>query len=165
MEIALEGAAIADRAGSIRHVGVSMRLLQAWIALEGQRWEEARRLSVAERPLIEGPGCTANALQMSSALRRGRRPRSGRIRSTPLSDLERLRDWYRRDRLVLDWFWKSATAQVLRRARAAAAGISRPRPSRPRAPRKRLTRTPERTWRGRAHVIAAQVALERQRFC
>ena len=135
MEIALEGAAIADRAGSIRHAAV-MRLLQAWIALEGQRWEEARRLSVAERPLIEGQD-TANALQMSLLFGGAAALGQGEF-AQAAEDLERLRDWYRRDRLVLDWFWKSQLHGYLAEL-ALRRGISRPRPSRPRAPRKRLT--------------------------
>jgi ATP/maltotriose-dependent transcriptional regulator MalT len=160
VEIALEGAAIADKAGSTRHA-VVMRLLQAWIALEGQRWDEARRLSVSERPLIEKLE-TANALQMSllfggaAAIGQGDFP-------TAAADLERLREWHSRERLVLDWFWKSQlygflAELALRQGHLTAAADHAERAQ------NAANATPERTWRGRAHVVAAQVALEQKSF-
>jgi DNA-binding winged helix-turn-helix (wHTH) protein len=160
MEVALEGAAIADKAGSTRHA-VVMRLLQAWIALEGQRWDEARRLSVAERPLVEGQD-TANPLQMSLLFGGAAAIGQGDF-DQAAADLERLRDWYRRDRLVLDWFWKSQlhgclAELALRRGDLSTAVLEA------QAAQEAADATPERTWRGRSHVIAAQVALERQTF-
>jgi len=160
LEVATEGAAIGEKTGSTRYA-VSMRLLQGWIALECQRWDEARRLSVADRSLVEGCGW-ANAMQMSllfggaSALGQGQLDEAA-------ADLERLRGWYTKERLAMDWFWTvqlhiSLTELSLRRAdldRAAAEAA---------AAQASAAATPERTWRARAHVAAAQVAIERQTF-
>jgi hypothetical protein len=159
-EIAAEGAAMADRTGSL-NTAASMRLLQAWIALERQRWEEARRLSVAERPGIDGSGCT-NAMQMSLLFGGAAALGLGDFDAAD-ADLSRLESWYGRERLVIDWFWKPQLHSylgelALRRGdleRAAAAAT---------AAQDAANLTPERTWRGRAHVIAAQVALERKTF-
>jgi DNA-binding winged helix-turn-helix (wHTH) protein len=159
-EIAAEGAAMGDRTGNVS-TAASMRLVQAWIALERQRWEEARRLSVAERPSIDGAGCT-NAMQMSLLFGGAAALGLGDFDAAD-ADFSRLRSWYERDRLVIDWFWKpqlhSYLAELalgrgdLDRAAAAAA-----------AAQDAANLTPERTWRGRAHVIAAQVALARKAF-
>lgn len=160
MEIALEGAAIADKAGSARHA-VVMRLLQAWVALEGQRWDEARRLSLAGRSQVvahEG----ANALQMSllfggaAAIGQGDFTRAA-------ADLERLRDWQRRERLVMDWFWKGQLHGYLAELALRVGDVTTAAREAQRA-QDASSATPERTWRGRAHVIAAQVAIEREAF-
>ena len=159
-EIAVEGAAMADRTGNV-HTAASMRLVQAWIALEGQRWREARRLSVAERPNVDGSGCT-NAMQMSLLFGGAAALGLGDLDAAD-EDLSRLASWYERERLVIDWFWKpqlhSYLAELaLRRGdldrAATAAG----------AAQDAAVLTPERTWRARAHVIAAQVALARKAF-
>jgi DNA-binding winged helix-turn-helix (wHTH) protein len=157
MEVASEGAAIGDKTGSI-HYSVSMRLLQAWIAVEGQRWDEARRLSLMDRPLIDGVGCT-HAMQMSLVLGGAAALGQGQL-TDAANDLERLRDWYSREELVLGWFWKTQLHMYLselsmRRGDLDRAAIEAE------AAQDAAGRTPERTWRGRAHVAAAQVALER----
>ena len=159
-EIAAEGAAMADRTGSV-NTAASMRLVQAWIALERQRWEDARRISLAERAGADGTGCT-NAMQMSLLFGGAAAIGLGDFDAAD-ADLSRLQSWYDRERLVIDWFWKpqlhSSVAELaLRRGdldRAAAAAS---------AAQIAANLTPERTWRGRAHVIAAQVALARQAF-
>ena len=61
--IAVEGTAISERTGTARYA-VTMRLLQAWIALEQQRFDAAYRLSIGDRPILESSGW-ANAKQMS----------------------------------------------------------------------------------------------------
>jgi DNA-binding winged helix-turn-helix (wHTH) protein/tetratricopeptide (TPR) repeat protein len=161
IDVAAEGAAIGDKSGRT-HYAVSMRLLQAWIALEGQRWDEARRLSLVDRALIDGfVGCTY-PLQMSlviggaSALGQGRLDDAER-------DLWRLRDWYNRERLVLDWFWKAQLHMYLSELamkRGDLEGAARE----AELAQGEATRMPERTWRGRVHVAAAQVAIERDAF-
>ncbi len=104
MEVTAEGAAIGDKTGR-PHFAVSMRLLQAWVALEGQRWDDARRLSLQDRSLVDGPGCT-HAMQMSLVIGGAAALGQGQL-ADAANDLERLRDWYSRERLVLDWFWKA----------------------------------------------------------
>ncbi len=160
MEIALEGAAIADKAGSPRH-GIVMRLLQAWVALEGQRWDEARRLSLADRPQVEGHE-TANALQMSLLFGGAAAIGQGEF-ALAAADLERLRGWHRRERLVMDWFWKSQLHGALAELAMRTGDLPTAAREAQRA-QEAAASTPERTWRGRAHVIAAQVALERDAF-
>ena len=85
-----------------RHA-VIMRLLQAWIALEEQRFEDALRLSLAERAQAEAQNWT-NAQQMSLLSAGASALALGRI-AEAADDLERLRDWYapraRADGLVL----------------------------------------------------------------
>jgi hypothetical protein len=158
--MASEAAVLSEKAGSARFA-VSMRLLQAWIAVEAQRWDEARRLSLADRALIEASGWP-HALQMSlifggaSALGRG-------DLDAAAADLERLQSWYARDRVLLDWYWEpqlhiylselALRLKDLERATAEAA-----------AAQATAVATPERTWRARAHAIGAQVAIEQQAF-
>jgi tetratricopeptide (TPR) repeat protein len=79
------------------------------------------------------------------------------------ADLECLRDWYARERIVMDWFWASqlhtALADLaLRRGDLERATIEAF------AAQEAATATPERTWRARAHVTAAIVAIERRAF-
>jgi DNA-binding winged helix-turn-helix (wHTH) protein len=160
IDIAAEGAAIGDKSGRT-HYAVSLRLLQAWIALEGQRWDEARRLSLADRDLIDGFGCT-HPLQMSLVIGGASALGQGRLDDAE-HDLERLRDWYSRERLVLDWFWKAQLHMYLseleiKRGNLEAAA------SEAEAAQGAAGRMPERTWRGRVHVTAAQVAIEREAF-
>jgi ATP/maltotriose-dependent transcriptional regulator MalT len=159
-EIAAEGAAMADRTGNV-NAAASMRLVQAWIALERQRWDEARRLSVAERSIVGGSGCT-NAVQMSLLFGGAAALGLGHFDDAD-ADLSRLRNWYDHERLVIDWFWKpqlySYLAELaLRRGDLERAAIEAA------TAQEAANRTPERTWRGRANVIAAQVALERKAF-
>jgi hypothetical protein len=90
IEVASEGAAIADKTGTTQF-GVSMRMLEAWIALEGQRFDEARRLSLADRPIAEGPGCKA-PLQMSLLFGGAAALGAGDLDGAE-KDLERLRHW------------------------------------------------------------------------
>jgi DNA-binding winged helix-turn-helix (wHTH) protein len=159
-EIALEGAAIGDRAGSARHA-ILMRLLQGWIALEAQRWDEARRLSVAERSALEA-GHSIVALQMSLLFGGAAAIGLGDFEAAA-GDLGRLRDWYDRERLPLDWFWKAQlhaylSELALRRGELDSAE------NEARTAQIAADAMPERTWRSRAHVAAAQVAIERHAF-
>jgi hypothetical protein len=160
LDMAREGTAIAERVGSSRFAA-SMRLLQAWIAIESQQWEAARQISVADRALIETAGWS-NAMQMSllyggaSALGLG-------ALDDAAKDLERLRDLYARERILLDWFWEiqlhlSLTELALRRKDLERAT------SESRAAVEAALATPERTWRARAFIAAAQVAIERKAF-
>jgi DNA-binding winged helix-turn-helix (wHTH) protein len=159
-DMATEGTGIAEKAGSAR-LAVTMRLMQAWVALEAQRWDEARVLSLADRALSESAGWP-NTMQMSllfcgaAALGRG-------DLDDAAADLERLNDVYARGRVLLDWFWEiqlhgyltelALRRRDLERATAEAA-----------AGQATAIATSERTWRARAHAIAAQVAIERQAF-
>ena len=112
-----EGAAVSDRTGSGRHAAI-MRLLQAWIAFEEQRFEDALRLSLAEREQAEAQSWT-NAQQMSllfagASAPRARPHRRGRRRSRAPPRLVRART--RADGLVLG----SAAAHPPRRVVTAA---------------------------------------------
>jgi hypothetical protein len=75
-------------------------------------------------------------------------------------DLERLRNWYDRERLILDWLWKPQLYTYL-------AELAMRRGNLDRAWKESMTaqeaaaRMPQRTWRGRALVTGAQVAIER----
>ena len=159
VEIAAEGAAIGEKIGRT-HYAVSMRLLQAWIALEGQRWDEARRLSLLDRDLIDG-GCTY-PLQMSLVIGGASALGQGHL-AEAAHDLERLRDWYSRERLVLDWFWKAQLHMYLAELAMKRGDLDRA-AIEAEAAQGEATRMPERTWRGRAHVAAAEVAIERSAF-
>ncbi len=159
-DVAAEGAAIGDKTGSVNYA-VSMRLVQAWIALEGQRWEEARRLSLADRALVEGVGCT-NAMQMSLLFGGAAAVGLGQF-DEAADDLNRLREWYRSERLVLDWFWKPQLQSYLAELAMRRGDLDRALLE-AEAAQDAAGRSPERTWRGRAHVMAAQVALERRAF-
>jgi DNA-binding winged helix-turn-helix (wHTH) protein len=160
VEVAAEGGAIAERTGASMF-GVSMRLLQAWIAVEGRRWDEARQLCVSDRALAEGPGCKI-PLQMSLLFGGAAALGAGDLDAAE-ADLERLRAWYTRERIVLDWLLKPQlhgylADLALRRGhleRAAAEAL---------AAQQAANRTPERTWRARALVTGAQVAIARGHF-
>ena len=95
-----------------------MRLLQAWIAFEEQRFEDALRLSLAEREQAEAEDW-ANARQMSLLFGGASALALGRI-AEAADDLERLRDWYAHERVLMDWFWESHLAYASCRALAAA---------------------------------------------
>jgi hypothetical protein len=160
MEVASEGAILADRTGSTRH-GAVLRLQQSWIALEGQRWDEARHLSMSERPLLESCGW-ANALQMSLLFGGAAALGQGHL-DEAAADLERLREWHARERLVMDWFWGLQlhiymADLALRRKDLERATVEAW------AAQEAADATAERTWRSRARVVAAQVAIERQAF-
>jgi DNA-binding winged helix-turn-helix (wHTH) protein len=157
---AAEGLAICERTGTTRFA-MTMRQLQAWIALEQQQLEEARRLSIADRATLVSSGW-ANAHQMSllfggaSALGLGRLDEAA-------ADLEQLRDWHARERVLMDWFWEAHLHNYLaelslRRGDVERATIEAS------AALEAARATPERTWRSRAHVTAAMVALERRAF-
>jgi DNA-binding winged helix-turn-helix (wHTH) protein len=158
--IAAEGTVVSDRTGSTRYAA-TLRLLQAWIALEAQRFDDAHRLSVEDRAIAESEGW-ANARQMSllfggaSALGQGRLDQAA-------ADLECLRDWHATERILMDWYWESQLhmhlAELsLRRGDLERATIEAA------AAQEAAMATPERTWRGRAHVTAAIVAIERRAF-
>jgi hypothetical protein len=160
LEIVREGLVLAEKTGSARP-GAALRQLLAWMALECQQWEEARRLSLADRQLIETGGWHSS-LQMS-LLFGGRAALGLGLLHEASADLERLRNWYARERLLLDWFWQPQLhgylAQLALRQRdvarataEAAAGVQA------------ATSTPERTLRSRARITSARVALERQAF-
>jgi hypothetical protein len=160
LAIAAEGIAVSERTGSARYAA-TLRLLQAWIALEAQRFDDAHRLSVGDRAMAENGGWV-NARQMSllfggaSALAQGRLDEAA-------ADLECLRDWYARERILMDWYWASqlhaSLAELsLRRGDLERATIEAS------AAQEAAIATPERTWRARAHVTAAIVAIERRAF-
>ena len=158
--IAAEGAAVTERTGSTRYA-VTLRLLQAWIALEAQRFDEAYRISTGERALAESGGW-ANARQMSLLVGGAAALELGRL-SEAAADLESLRDWYARERVLMDWYWEAQLHTYLaelslRRGNLERATIEAS------AAREAAMATPERTWRGRAHVTSALVAIERRAF-
>jgi hypothetical protein len=159
-EIVREGLALAEKTGSIRQ-GATLRQQLAWMALECQQWEEARRLSLADRQLIETCGWHSS-LQMSLLFGGGAALGLGLLQEAS-ADLERLRNWYARERLILDWFWQPQLhgylaelalrqRDVARATAEAVAGVEA------------ATATPERTWRSRARITSARVALERRAF-
>ena len=155
-----EGAAVSDRTGSGRHAAI-MRLLQAWIAFEEQRFEDALRLSLAEREQAEAQNWT-NAKQMSLLFAGASALALGRI-AEAADDLERLRDWYAHERVLMDWFWEShlhthLAELSLRRGDLERATLEAA------AARETSFATPERTWRARALVMSALVAIERAAF-
>jgi hypothetical protein len=160
LEMASEGAAISEKTGSSRFAA-SMRLFQAWVALEGRRWDEAYRLSVAERPLIERAGWS-NALQQSLLFGGAAALGAGRL-DEAAADLERLRDWYARKRCVLDWFWEIQLHNQLAQLALARGDLERA-TTEARAAQEAALATPERTWRARANTIAAQVAMARDQL-
>jgi DNA-binding winged helix-turn-helix (wHTH) protein len=158
--IAAEGTAVCERTGSLRYA-VTLRLLQAWIALEAQRFEDAYRLSVGDRAIAESGGWV-NARQMSllfggaSALAQGRLDEAA-------ADLECLRDWHASERILMDWYWESQlhtflAELCLKRGDLERATIEAS------AAQEAANATPERTWRARAHVTAAMVAIERRAY-
>jgi predicted ATPase/DNA-binding winged helix-turn-helix (wHTH) protein len=157
---AAEGSAICERTGSTRFA-MTMRLLQAWIALEQQRFEDAHRLSIADRSTLASSGW-ANAQQMSllfggaSALGLGRLDEAA-------ADLEQLRDWHARERVLMDWFWEAHLHNYLAELSLRRGDIERA-TIEAAAALEAARATPERTWRSRAHVTAALVALERRAF-
>jgi tetratricopeptide (TPR) repeat protein len=158
--IAAEGAAVSERTGSTRYA-VVMRLLQAWIALEAQRFDEAYRLSVEDRAIAETGGWV-NARQMSLLFGGASALALGRL-ADAAADLECLRDWYARERILMDWYWEAQLhiylAELwLRRGDLERATIEAS------TAQGAAAAAPERTWRGRAHVTAALVAIERRAF-
>jgi predicted ATPase len=159
-DVAAEGAGIAERGGRT-HSAACMRLLQAWIALEGQRWDEARRLSLEDRPLVDGTGCTY-PLQMSLVIGAAAALGQGQLDDAE-RDLRRLRDWYGREPLVLEWFWKAQMRMYLAELELKKGNLDRAAAEAATA-QDEAARMPERTWRGRANVIAAQIAIEREAF-
>ena len=160
LEVAGEGAAIAERTGATRS-SMSMRLLEAWIALEGQRWEDARRLSLADRSLGEGPGCKV-PLQMSLLFGGAAALGMGDLGAAE-ADLERLRAWYAAERTALDWLWKPQLHAYLAQLAIRQGDLDRAW-AESLAAQHAANRTPERTWRARVLVVGAQVATERGGF-
>jgi ATP/maltotriose-dependent transcriptional regulator MalT len=160
LEVAGEGAAIAERTGATMS-SVSMHLLEAWIALEGQRFEEARRLSLADRSLAERPGCKV-PLQMSLLFGGAAALGMGELGAAD-ADLERLRAWYAGERAVLDWLWKPQLHSCLAQLAIRNGDLDRAW-AESQAAQLAADRTPERTWRARAQVVGAQVAIERGEF-
>jgi DNA-binding winged helix-turn-helix (wHTH) protein len=158
--MAEEGTAIAERTGTARFA-TTMRLVQAWIALEQQRFEDAYRLSTADRPLLATSGW-ANAQQMSllfggaSALALGRLDEAA-------ADLEQLRDWHARERVLMDWFWEAQLHNYLAELSLQRRDIERA-TIEASAALEAAQATPDRTWRSRAHITAALVAIERKAY-
>ena len=157
---AVEGTAVCERTGSVRYA-VTMRMLQAWIALEAQRYDEAHRLSVGDRALAESEGWV-NARQMSLLFGGASALALGRL-ADAAADLEQLRDWHARERIVMDWYWEAQLHAYLaelwlRRGDLERATIEAS------AARQAANATPERTWRSRSQVASAVVAIERRAF-
>jgi DNA-binding winged helix-turn-helix (wHTH) protein len=160
LTVATEGAAVTERTGSTRYA-VTMRLLQAWIALESQRFDEAYRLSVGDRVLAESGGW-ANARQMSLLFGGAAALALGRL-DDAAADLESLRDWYALERVLMDWFWEPQLHTYLAELSLQRGDLERA-TAEASAAQQTAQATPERTWRGRAHVTAALVAIERRAF-
>jgi DNA-binding winged helix-turn-helix (wHTH) protein len=158
--IAAEGAAVTERTGSTRYA-VTLRLLQAWIALEAQRFDDAYRLSREERAVAESGGW-ANARQMSLLVAGAAALELGRL-SEAAADLESLRDWYARERVLMDWYWEAQLHTYLAELSVRRGDLERA-TIEASAAREAAMATPERTWRGRAHVTSALVAIERRAF-
>ena len=158
--LAAEGTALCERTGSTRYA-VTMRMLQAWIALEGQRFDEANRLSVGDRPLVETGGW-ANPRQMSLLIGGASALAQGRL-ADAAADLECLRDWYARERVLMDWFWEAPLHTYLAELSLRLGDLERATMEASSA-QEAAAATPERTWRSRAHVTAALVAIERRAF-
>ncbi len=158
--VAGEGAAVSERTGSTRFA-VTLRLLQAWIALESQRFDEANRLSVADRAIAESGGWV-NARQMSLLFGGASALAQGRLEDAA-ADLEALRDWYARERVLMDWFWESQLHSYLAELSLRRGDLERATIEAAAAQEAALA-SPERTWRARAQVTAALVAIERRAF-
>jgi hypothetical protein len=158
--IAGEGAALADRMGASLEAA-SLRLQQGWVALEAQRFDDAHRLAMGERDLLETCGCIGG-LQMSLLVGGGASLALGRI-DEAAAQLERLKKWQADDHLILDWFWK-----ILLHISLAEVALAQRNPERASLEAAAAIRaadsTPERTWRSRAHSTAALVAVERRFF-
>jgi DNA-binding winged helix-turn-helix (wHTH) protein len=157
---AIEGTAVSERTGSTRYA-VTLRMVQAWIALEAQRYDEAHRLSVGDRARAESEGWV-NARQMSLLFGGAAALGLSRL-GEAAADLEQLRDWHGRERVVMDWYWEaqlhSYLAELwLRRGDVERATIEAS------SARQAADATRERTWRGRSQVVSAMVAIERGAF-
>jgi tetratricopeptide (TPR) repeat protein len=119
------------------------------------------RLSLAEREQAEAQNW-ANARQMSLLFAGASALALGRI-AEAADDLERLRDWYAHERVLMDWFWEShlhthLAELSLRRGDLERATLEAT------AARETSFATPERTWRARVLVMSALVAIERAAF-
>jgi hypothetical protein len=79
------------------------------------------------------------------------------------ADLEALRDWHARERTLMDWFWEAQLHIYLSELSLRHGDIERA-TIEAAAAQEAAAATPERTWRSRAHVIAALVAIERRAF-
>src|SRR4029453_323822 len=130
------------------------RLQQAWVALEAQRWDDAQRLALGDRELLEACGCVGG-LQVSLLVGGSSSLALGRI-DEAAAQLERLRKWQSSDHLILDWFWK-----ILLHISLAQVALAQRDPARATleaaAAIEAADATPERTWRSRAHSVTAPV--------
>ncbi len=158
--LAADGTALCERTGSTRYA-VTMRMVQAWIALEGQRFDEASRLCAGDRPLVETGGW-ANPRQMSLLFGGAAALAQGRL-ADAAADLECLRDWYARERVLMDWYWEAPLHTYLAELSLRRGDLERATLEASTA-QEAASATPERTWRSRAHVTAALVAIERRAF-
>ncbi len=158
--LAAEGAAVSERTGSTRFA-VTLRLLQAWIALEAQRFDDAYRMSREDRAIAESGGWV-NARQMSLLVGGAAALALGRL-SDAATDLESLRDWYARERVLMDWYWEAQLHTYLAELSLRHGDLERA-TIEASAAREAAMATSERTWRGRALVTSALVATERRAF-
>jgi DNA-binding winged helix-turn-helix (wHTH) protein/tetratricopeptide (TPR) repeat protein len=155
-----EGEAAAARARNAFEA-ISMRLHQAWIDLEGLRWEDARKHALSDRAVIENAGWTI-ALQLSLLLNGSAALFLGRLEEAA-EELKRLREWQSRDRLPMNWLWKIplhiSLAELGRRMGDLTIAAAEARHAREAA-----EATGERMWRSRASIVDAEVAIDAGRF-
>jgi hypothetical protein len=76
------------------------------------------------------------------------------------ADLEALRDWHARERVLMDWFWEAQLHNYLAELSLQRHDVERA-TIEASAALEAARATPDRTWRSRAHITAALVAIER----
>ena len=102
-----------------------------------------------------------NARQMSLLFGGARRSRWADAEAA--ADLEQLRDWYARERIVMDWNREAQLHAYLGSCGSAAATSSAQRSKR-RPPGRQPTPPPSARGEAASHVVSAVVAIERRAF-